>query len=158
RMRLRERRGEPGAPGMSLDRRRRWDAMFDFHDDNGDGVLGEDDVLLQYRRLLAARGLDENATLARRVLDDLREGFARRVLDADLNGNGRVTREEWHAHHEAELSHGGYYLPSPGVLRAARAAFEAFDFDGDGRMTAADYLGWVDQSQPGRFPEPELRL
>src|SRR5262249_17458291 len=29
RMRLRERRGEPGAPGMSLDRRRRWDAMFD---------------------------------------------------------------------------------------------------------------------------------
>jgi len=115
--------------------------MFALNDNNGDGVISQEDfeeaarVLGRFRGL--APGTSDYADMHRTIIARWDEMRAR--IDAD--GDNRITLEEWLAYWDRVLATEGEYerVGKPFSVVVARM----LDTDGDGQISPAEYTHWL---------------
>ncbi|MCB9676191.1 MAG: EF-hand domain-containing protein [Alphaproteobacteria bacterium] len=125
-----------------LDRKARWTQIFKMYDLDGNGYLSEADILIAYQRFLELKGIPETSEIGQAIIGGMRKAFSEDVMRSDLNGDGKVTIDEWHTHYGELLidAGGGALLPSVELLQGGRNGFAAYDVDSDGRISIGDYL------------------
>jgi Ca2+-binding EF-hand superfamily protein len=121
--------------------RKKLPKMFALNDNNGDGVITEEDFEEAARVLAQFRGVapgtseyaDMHATIKSRW-DEMREG-------CDADGDNRVTLEEWLAYWEKVLATPGEYdrVGKPFSVVVART----LDVNGDGQISPQEYAQWI---------------
>ncbi len=121
-----------------MDRLARWNAAFDLYDVDRDGAISNDDTQQTYSNVLRMKGLPEESVS---YYSGMLEKHQQAVLSADLNKDGKTTREEWLEFYGKDLDPRGTgnNLPSAALLRTIRAEFGCFDLDGDGIVSFSDY-------------------
>ncbi len=82
--------------------KRRWSALFEFFDVDGNGVLTAADIRAACKKAIALAGNEqaENAQARFAALAKPTES----LLDADLNEDGKVTKSEWSTWVRAQLT------------------------------------------------------
>lgn len=115
--------------------------MFALNDNNGDGVIAQEDfeeaarVLARFRGL--APGTSEYDDMYRTIMSRWKN--LRETCDAD--GDNRVTLKEWLAYWEKVLATNGEYerVGKPFSIVVARS----LDLDGDGNISPQEYTQWL---------------
>lgn len=121
-----------------MDRLARWNATFDLYDVDRDDAISTEDTQRSYESVLRMKGMpEETVNYYRGMLDKYQQA----MLTADLNQDGKTTREEWHTFYSKDLDPQGTgsYMPSAALLRTIRTEFGCFDLDGDGVVNFSDY-------------------
>ncbi|WP_405427930.1 EF-hand domain-containing protein [Streptomyces erythrochromogenes] len=113
------------------------DKLFDLLDRNRNGVLEMEDFDLLAADLIAAGADNPRARSAGAVRDAYRRAFARFAAHADTDGDGTVSREEFHA---------AMATPADRVARfediwgpTCDVEFDNVDIDGDGRLNEKEF-------------------
>ncbi len=119
-----------------MDRLARWNASFDLYDIDRDDAISLADRQRGYERVLEQKGLPDQSV---KYYSGLFEKYQKNLLKADLNQDGRTTREEWLEFFGKELKRGDVHLPSASLFRTIRTEFTNFDVDGDGLVNFTDY-------------------
>ena len=115
--------------------------MFALNDNNGDGVIAQDDFEEAARAIGRFRGLAPGT----RMYEDMRETIMARWDDlrkrCDANGDDRVTLEEWLAYWDEVIATEGEYerVGKPFSVVVAHS----LDLDGDGRSHPREYAQWL---------------
>ena len=115
--------------------------MFALNDNNGDGVIAQEDFEEAARTLAYLRGLApgtaEYQDMHKTIMS--RWNHIRETCDAD--GDNRVTLKEWLAYWDKVLATEGEYerVGKPFSVVVART----LDRDGDGKISPKEYTQWV---------------
>lgn len=120
-------------PDDSLrDRFRRWFRIFDA---NHDGHIDEQDFVILFERVATVRRATSGP--AREILGQAARMRFQKILEADADGDGRVTEDEYLAAALAQHDPG----PDLDAIHdgLARGGFASFDVDGDGVISLQDY-------------------
>ncbi|CCH31247.1 EF-hand domain-containing protein [Actinosynnema sp. NPDC047251] len=113
--------------------------IFDVLDVTGDDVLSADDFTVLAEQVAARLLPGAEEERSKGVTAAFGEWWAQVERDADLDGDGRVSRAEFVAATERGLLGNPDYLEEA-VSSVARAVFEVLDRDGDGRIARGEYL------------------
>ncbi|MCD0449071.1 EF-hand domain-containing protein [Actinocorallia sp. API 0066] len=127
---------------MNDTQRERFSRLFDHLDADGSGAIEWQDFEILAGQILSRTETEPTSPRARALHDAYRTGWEALTSTADLDGDGRVTREEF-------LSRIDDPDEGPRSLRAAihavgEAEFQAIDTDGDGRATLPELLRVLD--------------
>lgn len=95
-------------------------ARFESVDTNDDGFVDEDEMKLMAKRAREARNAPS--------------GLMRRLMELDIDGDGRLHRDEL-----------------PESMEYLRAQFEHFDFDEDGYIDGAELRAMTEQTRRRRY-------
>jgi Ca2+-binding EF-hand superfamily protein len=115
--------------------------MFALNDNNGDGIISQEDFEEAARVLARLRGLapgtPEYGDMHRTIM--ARWNTLREECDAD--GDNRVALKEWLAHWDTVLATEGEYerVGKPFSVVVART----LDVDGDGNIAPGEYAQWL---------------
>jgi hypothetical protein len=120
---------------------------FSLIDEDDNKYIEARDFELRAERLAEAHGVtdpERRADLRRRVMS----WWAHLCTVADIDDDGRVTREEWQTYWEAlqaGVEDGGeaHEQVLNGLERAARATFRSMNADGGDHITRAEYADWL---------------
>ncbi|WHT22173.1 EF-hand domain-containing protein [Crossiella sp. CA-258035] len=112
---------------------------FDALDITKDGIITAEDFDALATQM--ADRLAPGAAAHRRenILAAFRDWWAQIERDADSDGDGQVSREEFIAATERGLAENPDYLEEA-YLKAAESVFEAIDRDGDGQVDRGEYI------------------
>lgn len=114
------------------------DRSFDMLDANGDGRIGETDVISLAAKLGAAFSVAD-----RERVDRLQQAFAELwasdLAGMDADGDGRISREEWRAGLRGSVARDREgFLGRMATM--TRAWLALCDSDGDGHITRTEYV------------------
>jgi Ca2+-binding EF-hand superfamily protein len=115
--------------------------MFALNDNNGDGVITQEDFEEAARVLGRFRGLEPGTPAYEEMTRTVMARWDNLRAECDANGDNRVTLEEWLAHWDEVLSTEGEYDRVGKPISAAVA--RALDTDGDGQISPQEYAQWI---------------
>ncbi|ROO86843.1 Ca2+-binding EF-hand superfamily protein [Actinocorallia herbida] len=118
---------------MNDTQRQRFDRIFDFLDTDGSGAIGREDFEALAQHILAATGTAPNSPKARALHDAYRKGWEALSDAADLDGDGRVTRQEFLSR-IADPDEGEHSVRRA-IDVVGQAEFQAIDADDDGTIS-----------------------
>lgn len=132
------------------DRQERWRMTFRFYDVNNDGVIGQEDLAITIKNLLERKRVTPDSAQGKAIIEGTGKVIAA-LAPADADRDGEITLEEWNTFFDGQTNRHdtGTRLPSPLMLEFARAAFPAFDVDGDGAVDASDYAACAEIHHTG---------
>ncbi|MDQ3402021.1 MAG: EF-hand domain-containing protein [Actinomycetota bacterium] len=125
---------------------------FELWDTNGDGAIDKSDYETEARRILQSFGEQESSPKGRALLTAYLGMWDKLAGKAKMNGDGKISLEQFTQISERELVDGG----DAGFDRNLRPTIEAIvnilDTDGDGEVSQSEFARWmkatgVDQRQ-----------
>src|SRR6185369_9470471 len=125
--------------------------LFRLLDQDESGHLERRDVEALARRIAAARGLGNGDPKTKSIVAGHVSFWTRIEDDADSDGDGRVTRDEWLAYFAALLAKPELYEQAMGPL--SKLVMSILDADGDGFVTNEEHRSFM---AAYRVPEGEL--
>jgi Ca2+-binding EF-hand superfamily protein len=124
---------------------RKLDRAFDHLDADRDGAIARDDLVGLGARVLLGFGEPPTSIRGRALLDGFDQMWAALVARLDLDGDGRISRAQFHRGMIAAFIEGPDYEPV--LRRAAQSLARQCDVDGDGLVDPAEF--WIMQTAYG---------
>ena len=126
---------------MTPFQRRKLGRLFDAMDVNGDGHVGRPDFVHRVNALARMRGWHTTSPAYERNLRNALSEWQSVRESADVDENGRVSRDEF-------LHYADAFLSDREAIRAyargdVQLMFEAMDADGDDRITVDEYRTYL---------------
>lgn len=116
---------------------RKLDRAFDHLDADRDGAIDREDLVGLGSRVLLGFGEPPTSARGRALLDSFDQMWAALVARLDLDGDGRISRTQFHQGMIAAFIDGPDYEP---VFRpAAQSLARLCDVDGDGMVDPAEF-------------------
>ena len=126
---------------LSEFRTRKLQRLFEVMDMNGDGTLTDADAKVFIDNLANLRDLDRKSPKFEAFRDGFMTYWEDFVRKSDLDGDRRVTPEEWLVYHEEMLADRTRFQMTSIV--SATMMFMVMDADGDGRISVGEYVQWM---------------
>ncbi|MDX6740238.1 EF-hand domain-containing protein [Actinocorallia sp. A-T 12471] len=127
---------------MNETQRQRFNRLFDHLDADGSGAIEWQDFEILAGQILGRTETAPGSPRARALHDAYRTGWEALTSTADLDGDGRVTREEFLARLD-DADEGPHSLRAA-IHEVGKAEFQAIDADGDGKATLPEILRVLD--------------
>jgi Ca2+-binding EF-hand superfamily protein len=118
---------------MNNTQRQRYERIFEFLDTDGSGAIEEQDFLALAQDVLSRTGAPADSPNARSLQEAYRKGWESLRGEADLDADGRVTREEF-LRRLSDAYDGGSPLRTA-IDAVSDAEFDAMDVNGDGMVS-----------------------
>jgi juvenile hormone diol kinase len=115
---------------------RKWTHLFNIYDTDNSGVVTKEDFELKAQTIAKLLQIEQQSAAYNRLYTEVIADWEHLQKDADQDGDGQVTLEEWLAHGYTRITSSNMYET---CQKEAKAVFELFDQNGDGLLSRQEY-------------------